>query len=205
MAHLTRYWRRNQIPIAMRNYAVIALLFLCASTSAQLRLPLKTTNEISPVLSKVIADFPHDFLHIKGELIEEQPSIINYACALTMKGMLPGIITQYGYASEHAYSWKNLLLETENFAEAKEKFKQFYTQIRRTESSIEHLEIKLAADYIEPEEFKSFNSIRFKMETVQELLKDVTVDLTLQYEMDQWTITVSVFHVEDAGNSLAGD
>jgi hypothetical protein len=97
------------------------------------------------------------------------------------------------------------LLETENFTEAKNKFKQFYTQIKKTESSIEHLEIKLAADFIEPEEFKTFNTIRFKMETMQELLKDVTVDLTLQYEMDQWKITVSVFHIEDAGNSLAGD
>jgi hypothetical protein len=188
----------------MRNYAVMALLFLCASAKAQLRLPLKSSNEISPVLSKVISDFPNDFIHIKGELIEEQPSIINYACALTMKGMQPGIITQYGYADEHAYSWKNTLLETESFTEAKNKFKQFYTQIKKTESSIEHLEIKLAADYIEPEELKTFNTIRFKMETVQELLKDVTVDLTLQYEMDQWKITISVFHIEDAGNSLAG-
>jgi hypothetical protein len=73
----------------MRNYAVIALLFLCASASAQLRLPLKTSNEISPVLSKVITDFPNDFIHIKGELLEEQPSIINYGCVITMKGMQP--------------------------------------------------------------------------------------------------------------------
>lgn len=189
----------------MRNYAVIALLFCCASVKAQFKLPLKTSNEISPVLSKVITDFPNDFIHIKGELLEEQPSIINYGCALTMKGMQPGIITQYGYADEHSYSWKNILLETESFTEAKNKFKQFYTQIKKTESSIEHLEIKLVADYIEPEEFKTFNTIRFKMETMQELLKDVTVELTLQYEMDQWKITMSVFHIEDAGNSLAGN
>jgi len=40
---------------------------------------------------------------------------------------------------------------------------------------------------------------------VQDLVKDVTVELNMEYEMDQWKITVSVFHIEDAGNSLAGD
>lgn len=189
----------------MRNYALGALLLCCVSAKAQLRLPVKITNEISPVLSKVIADYPNDFVNIKGELLEEQPSIINYACVLNMKGMQPGIISQYGYEDEHAFSWKNVLLETESFEEAKSKYKQFYNHIKKTVSSIEKLEIKLEADYIEPEEFKTFNTIRFKMETMQDLVKDVTVDLTMQYEMDKWKVIVSVYHIEDVGNSLAGD
>lgn len=184
---------------------MIALVFLCASAKAQLRLPIKTTNEISPVLEKVISDFPNDFSHITGELIDEQPQIVNYACVLRIKGMQPGIVTQYGYPDEHAYSWTNTLLETENFGEAKSKFKQFYAHIKKTVTSIEHLEIKLAADYTEPSDFKTFNTIRFKMETVQPLVKDVTVELNMEYEMDQWKITMSVFHIEDAGNSVAGN
>ena len=186
----------------MRNYTLSVLLFFCVSSHAQLKLPLKTGNDISPVLEKVISDYPNDFRNIKGDLMEEQPSMINYACLLNIKGKPPGIITQYGYADEHSYSWKNILLETDNFEEAKSKFKHFYNNIKKTVTSIEHLEIKLVADYMEPEEFKSFNTIRFKMETVQDLVKDVTVELNMQYEMDQWRITMSVFHIEDAGNSL---
>ncbi|QEC68656.1 hypothetical protein FRZ67_15565 [Panacibacter ginsenosidivorans] len=190
----------------MRNYALIALMLFCVSAKAQFKLPVvKAPNEISPVLEKVITDFPNDFSHIKGDLLEEQPSIINYACVLNMKGMQPGIISQYGYADEHAYSWKNVLLETNNFDEAKTKFKQFYNNIKKTEASIEKLEIKLAADYVEPEAFKTFNTIRFKLETMQDLVKDVTVELNMEYEMDEWKITVSVFHIEDAGNSLTNN
>ena len=187
----------------MRNYALIALMLFCVSVKAQFRLPVvKTPNEISPVLEKVITDFPNDFSNIKGDLLEEQPSIINYACLLNIKGMQPGIISQYGYAAEHAFSWNNVLLETSSFDEAKAKFKQFYANIKKTEASIEKLEIRLNADYVEPEAFKTFNTIRFKLETMQDLVKDVTVELNMEYEMDEWKITVSVFHIEDAGNSL---
>ena len=181
-------------------------MLFCVSTKAQFRLPVvKTPNEISPVLEKVITDFPNDFSNIKGDVVEEQPSIINYACLLNMKGMQPGIISQYGYADEHAYSWKNVLLETSSFDEARIKFKQFYNNIKKTEASIEKLEIRLNADYIEPEAFKPFNMIRFKLETMQDLVKDVTVELNMEYEMDEWKITVSVFHIEDADNSLTNN
>ena len=189
----------------MRNYALAAFLLCCVSVKAQFKLPIKTTNEISPVLEKVITDFPNDFANIKGELIEEQPSIINYTCLLNIKGMPPGIISQYGYEDEHAFSWKNELFESTDFTDAKSKFKQFYSNIKKTVASIEKLEIKLAADYEEPQEFKTFNTIRFKMETMQDLVKDVTVELNMQYEMDQWKITMSVFHIEDAGNSLSSN
>lgn len=189
----------------MRNVTLSVFVFCCVGAKAQLKLPLKNTNEISPVLEKVIVDYPNDFANIKGDLLEEQPSMVNYACLLNIKGMEPGIITQYGYEKEHSFSWKNVLLTTTNFDEAKNKYRQFYNNIKKTVTSIEHLEIKLVADYIEPNELKTFNTIRFKMETMQELVKDVTVELNMQYEMDQWKITVSVFHVEDAGNSLTNN
>lgn len=189
----------------MRNFTLSVLVFCCVSANAQLRLPIKTPNEISPVLEKVITDFPHDFANIRGDIIEKQPQIVNYACLLSIKGMDSGIITQYGYEKEHAFSWKNILLVTDNFNEAKSKYKQFYSNIKKTVTSIEHLEIRLVADYAEPDENKTFNTIRFKMETMQDLVKDVTVELNMEYEMDQWKITLSVFHVEDAGNSLTSN
>ena len=186
----------------MKNFALGAFMLCCVTARAQLKIPLKTANDISPVLEKVICDYPNDFANIRGALLEEQPSVINYACVLSIRGMPPGIVSQYGYEAEHAFSWKNTLLETGNFSEAKAKFKQFYNHIKKTVAAIEKLEIKLDADYVEPDEFKSFNTIRFKLETMQDLVKDVTVELNMQYEMDQWKITMSVFHIEDAGNSI---
>jgi len=179
----------------------LAFLFCCAAATAQL--PFKTTNEVSPVLSKIIHDYPNDFKNLKGEIIEEGPQTTSYACLLAIKGIeAPGIITQFGAEKDHVYSWKNEVLQTDNLKTARRLFKQYYTQIKKTNAIINNLEIKLVAHYEEPLENKSFNTIRFRLETVETAVKDVVAELNMQYEMGNWTITISLYHMEDAGNSL---
>jgi hypothetical protein len=187
----------------MRNHVLPVLVFFCISTKAQL--PFKKPNEISPVLSKVIHDYPNSFSSIKGELLEDDPQFSNYACLISIPGISePGIITQYGEEKERAFSWRNVLLETENFEEAKSKFRQYYAQARKTITVIHGIEIKLVADYTEPAEDKKFNSIRFTMQTIEEAMKDVTVELGMQYEMSGWKITLSVYHIDDTQKGLTG-
>jgi hypothetical protein len=184
-----------KIPIAMRRLLIFFPLFFCVSTKAQL--PLKDPNEISSVLSKVIHDYPNYFSNIKGDIVEESPQVVNYESLLNIKDVPHGTIVQYGDEKERVYSWKNILLETEDFQEAKKKFHLYYTQIKKTKAIINQMDIRLLADYIEPDENKQFNTIIFKLESIEPSIKDVVVDLSLQYEMSGWKMTVSLYHVED--------
>lgn len=179
----------------MRRLLIFFPLLFCASTKAQL--PFKGSNEISTVLSKVIQDYPNYFDHIKGDVVEEAPQVVNYASLVNMKDMPEGIIVQYTAEADQVYSWKNILLETENFEEAKKKFHLFYNQIKKTTAIINQMGIRLVADYTEPDESKKFNTIIFKLETIEKSVKDVVVDLSLRYEIDEWKITLSLYHVED--------
>src|SRR5437763_16898323 len=88
-------------PIAMTKTVLSS--FLLFSFSANAQLPFKISNDISPVLSKVIRDYPNNFSNIKGDVLEEDPQITNYACLLNMKDMPSGIITQYGTEKDHEY------------------------------------------------------------------------------------------------------
>lgn len=185
----------TKIPIAMRRLVFFFPVLICVSTKAQL--PFTTANEISPVLSKVICDYPKDFNNIKGDIVDESPQVTSYASLLNIKGMPDGVIIQYGAEKEHVYSWKNVLYETENFEEAKKKFHLYYAQIKKTTAIINQMSIRLVADYTEPDENKRFNTISFQLETIEESVKDVVVELNMQYEMDEWKITVSLYHVED--------
>ena len=179
----------------MRRLLIFFPLYFCISTKAQL--PLKDVNEISPVLSKVIHDYPNYFNSIKGKIVDESPQVVNYESLLNIKDMPQGIIVQYGDEREHVYSWKNVLLETEDFEEAKKKFHLYYAQIRKTKAIINQMDIRLVGDYTEPDESKQFNTIVFKLASIEPSIKDVVVDLSLQYEMSGWKITVSLYHVED--------
>jgi hypothetical protein len=179
----------------MRRLLIFFPLFFCASTKAQS--PPKDPGEIGSVLSKVIHDYPNYFSNIKGEVVDESPQVVNYTSLINIKDLPQGIIVQYGDEKEHVYSWKNVLLETEDFEEAKKKFHLYYTQIRKTKAIINQMDIRLIGDYTEPDESKQFNTIIFKLESIEPLIKDVVVDLSLQYEMSGWKITVSLYHVED--------
>jgi len=179
----------------MRRLFIFFPLFLCISTKAQL--PLKDANEIGSVLSKVIHDYPNYFNNIKGEIVDESPQVVNYESLLNIKDVPPGTVVQYGDEKERVYSWKNVLLETGDFEEARKKFRLYYTQIKKTKAIINQMDIRLVGNYIEPDENKQFNTIIFKLESIEPLIIDVVVDLSLQYEMSGWKITVSLYHVED--------
>src|SRR4030095_15988356 len=118
----------------MRRLLIFFPSFFYVSTKAQL--PPKDVNEISSVLSKVIHDYPNYFNNIKGEVVEESPQVVNYESLLNIKDMPHGIIVQYGAEKERVYSWKNVLLETEDFEEAKKKFHLYYAQIKKTTAII---------------------------------------------------------------------
>jgi hypothetical protein len=111
--------------------------------------------------------------------------------------MEPGIITQYGRNPEHQYSWSNVLLKTENYDEARRKFHLFYSDIKKTSAIIRNTLIKLNADYEEPDESKNFCNILFKVEPDVDDIKNLIVDLNMQYEMGEWKITLSLYKKED--------
>jgi hypothetical protein len=166
--------------------------FLLFSVSANAQLSFKISNDISPVLSKVIKDFPNHFSNIKGDVLEEDPQITNYVCLLNIKDMPPGVITQYGSEKDDEYSWSNVLLQTENYAEAKKKFHVFYSEIKKTSAIING-----SADYTEPDDNKKFCSVLFNVEPHKAITKNIVVDLSMQYEMSEWKITVSLYQMKD--------
>ena len=183
--------------MTMTKHVLSSLLLFSVSANAQLHVSFKISNEISPVLSKVIHDYPNYFNNIKGDVLENDPQITNYTCLLNIKDMEPGIITQYGREAEHQFSWSNVLLQTEDYNEAKRKFRLFYADIKKTSALIRNTLVKLNADYIEPDESKNFCNILFKVEPGVDDINNLIVDLNMQYEMSEWKITVSLYNKED--------
>ena len=183
--------------MTMTKHVLSSLLLFSVSANAQLHVSFKISNEISPVLSKVIHDYPNYFNNIKGDVLENDPQITNYTCLLNIKDMEPGIITQYGREAEHQFSWSNVLLQTEDYNEAKRKFRLFYADIKKTSALIRNTLVKLNADYIEPDDSKNFCNILFKVQPGVDDINNLIVDLNMQYEMSEWKITLSLYNKED--------
>jgi hypothetical protein len=71
-------------------------------------------------LEKVIADFPKEFVNLKGEVLSNNPQTVEYASLLSFKSAEQNTITQYS-GKQPVYSWQAQMLTSEEFEAAAKK------------------------------------------------------------------------------------
>lgn len=159
---------------------------------AQLHLP--AINGIGGDLKKVIQDYPSQFTHLRGEAIYEGPQSTDYACTLSIKDAEDVKITQYSATRKNVSSWQATLLTTDDFAEARKKFKALYSQVnglgvRMDDGSTYHLK----GHYEDPAEERSFCSSVFSLQSAPESMEKMKVELTMVNELLEWKVKLLVY------------
>jgi hypothetical protein len=166
-------------------FITIISLFSLSST-AQLKLPF---TGIGPDVRKVIEDYPNHFNNLLGELIAQNPQSTDYECNFKMEGAVDVSITQYSSAKNNVCSWQALMLNTESFEKAKQKFKALFNQLNNLNTKAGHLK----GNYITPTEEKRFAAVLFSFNPSDETIKKLKVELSLQYEEMEWKVRVLVY------------
>jgi len=103
----------------MKKIFILFLSCIAFAANAQLHLPF-ANNNVSAGLSTVIKDYPNHFSHIKGEVIIHDVQSTDYSCNVQVAGA-SSIVTMHGEDKEDVYSWKAVLLQTDDFEKAKAK------------------------------------------------------------------------------------
>lgn len=170
---------------------------LYTSLSAQLKFPV--ASPISADVKKVIEDYPNRFINLMGEVITEHPQSTDYRCNFKVNGAEESFITRYS-AKKEVCSWEALMLTTENFEKAKQKFKSLYNQLNNLAINIgNNKSIRLTAKYEAPAEEKKFASIVFNVEPVAEKITGLKAELSLQfYAPMEWKVKIMVYDRERA-------
>ncbi|HVM87441.1 MAG TPA: hypothetical protein VMT76_04585 [Puia sp.] len=152
------------------------------------------TNTTSATLEKVIRDYPNRFKDIKGEVIVQNPQTTEYQSRVHVPGSSSCTVTRYNSVKNDVYSWECILLQTEDFNTAKNKFREIFNQIK---NSI----IKLNGDkpyilngqYEVPSEEKKFTTVVFELLPAVGEMKKVKIDLSLQAQITEWKLSLSVY------------
>ena len=105
----------------VRFPVLFTALLISTSVFSQLRLGLP--DPFTSDLKKIIASFPDHFRAYRGSVLVSSPQLTNYTCTLGINGAEETTITTYSGKTEIA-SWQAVLLTTENFTKAKQKFKK---------------------------------------------------------------------------------
>ncbi|MBL7722938.1 MAG: hypothetical protein JNK27_02265 [Chitinophagaceae bacterium] len=182
---------------SVKTLVLLTISFLLFSPAdAQIKLPI-VSNGVGSDIKKVIEDYPNRFINLMGEVKMLNEQSTDYFCNFKVNGAEETFVTRYSAKREGVVSWQALMMTTEDFEEAKKKFRSFYNQINNLSVSVGQKSSRLKAEYKSPLEEMKFTSILFSLDPVDETAKKLKVELLLQYQAPmEWKIKILVYDRE---------
>ena len=185
-----------QMKKTVKTLVLITILsFFSISVIAQLKLPVATG--FSSDMKKVIEDYPSRFIHLMGEVKVQHEQSTEYECNLKINGAEEATIIRYSSKRDGVVSWEAVMITTDDFEDAKKKYKSYFNQLNNLGVNLGKDHFKLRGVFETPSEENKFNSVLFAIEPTAPDIKKVKVELTLQYKapMD-WQVKVLVYDKE---------
>jgi hypothetical protein len=181
-------------PVKTLTFITCAVLS-CFLSSAQLKLP--SINGLGADVKKVINDYPNRFINLMGEVASQNTQSVDYKCNFNVNGAEESYVTRYS-AKKEICSWQALMLTTENFDKAKQKFKSLYNQLNNLGVELGgNKSLHLKGKYESPTEEMKFTSILFSLDPENELASKLKVEITMEYQAPmEWKVKVLVYDRE---------
>ena len=131
-----------------------------------------------------------------GEIIAQHPQSTDYQCNFKVNGAEQSFVTRYS-AKKEVCSWEALMLTTEDFDKAKQKYKSLYNQIQNLVIRFGQSSYKVKGDYESPAEEKKFTAVLFTFEPLHETGGKLKIELTMQYiEPMEWKVKLLIYDKE---------
>ncbi|MBI5858378.1 MAG: hypothetical protein HZB42_12110 [Sphingobacteriales bacterium] len=161
---------------------------------AQLKLPV--IDGIANDIKKVVNDYPNQFINLMGDKIVENAQSTEYISVFNANGAEETTVTKYS-ANKNMCSWQALMLTTESFEKAKQKFRSLFNQLNNLSIRIGHENSRLKGEYKQPEEKKKFTFVVFSPEPENESTKRLKIEILIQaLEPMEWKVKVMVYDRE---------
>lgn len=173
---------------------VLLTTFFISSTSVNAQLKLPVASALASDVKKIIKEYPNHFTALKGEMVAEHPQSTDYRCTLKVSGEEESFITRYSSKKE-IYSWQALLLTTESFDKAKQKFRSLYNQLNNLSVQADGLgTLHLKGKYETPDEENKFTSVLFTDENQADETDKLVMELSLQFQIPmEWKVKLMVY------------
>ena len=175
------------------------VLFLYGSLQSQTG--LIPGGSIINDIKKVIEDYPSGFANISGVLIVQNPQSAEYECNFKVSNAEKSTITIYSSNKKRICSWQALMLSTDDFIDAKKKYKLIYGQlINQAVNFNGSNNFQLKGSFQEPKEENKFTVSVLTLQPDKENTIKLRIEVSLQYEMMEWKLRVLVYDKEKEDN-----
>src|SRR5689334_6367243 len=184
---------------SVKTLAIITCcLWLSNISSAQLKL---STSSIGNDLKKVISDYPSRFRNLMGDIITENPQSTDYRCNIKIDGAEESFFTKYS-AKKDVCSWEAVMLTTESFDKAKQKFRSLFNQLNNLSVNIPDAgNIHLKGKYESPATEKKFTSIVLNINPENGSYAKLKVGILMEFQAPmEWKVKIQLYDQEREDN-----
>jgi len=182
----------------------LTLLLLAFSLSAQSQFKLPSLNPANNAfkadIQKVIEDYPHQFASLRGKVIEKNPQSVEYASLVKPQGAQESSIMRYSSNKKEVYTWQAVMLATEDFETATQKYKSIFSQLKGMNVKYVVDQYTLVGKYEAPEESKKFVVSTLTIDGPPSPLQKLKVEVTMQFEFPEWKVKVLLYEKEREDN-----
>ena len=156
------------------------------------------TNQTNSTLQKVINDYPNHFRNIKGKVLVENPQTTDYASIIQIPGSVNTVITKYSSNDNEIYSWKCVMLESEDFETVSKKYSEIFNQVKNSIIKLDdNKPFILNGTYEDPTEEKRYTASAFTLVPASGYFKKIKIELTLEYLITEWKVSLLVYDQEE--------
>ena len=178
----------------------VVCFFLSTHSRSQSSLKLPTTSPLPGDIKILVADYPSRFSNVIGDEIAKNPQSTDYNCSVKITGAENSVITLYSSATGSKCSWAGEMLVTENFDEAKKKYKTLYTQLNNIQVTDAAGSFHFKGKYDEPTEAKKFAGSVLSPDKTVPGFTMLRMEVSLQYELLEWKVKILLYDKEREDN-----
>lgn len=181
----------------MKKLCSIFVLLITMQLSAQNKIAgLKISSSIKPDIEKVAGDFYDHFDHIKGEVISETISTIEYASKVLPFGASESSITQIKSVHNN-FNWQANMFTSEDYKKAAEKYKQIYNELNGASYNMHENRLwKFKGSYDSPDDNRAFASSLLEPDKSEQYIKKLKIEVALSYSFPEWSVKVLIYEKE---------
>ncbi len=150
---------------------------------------------LTDAISRVISEEPTRLLRLRGELLANNPEVVDYESLLQLTGSDRCYVSVFNTPGDTTACWKAEYPDLEDFPAAKKAFRGLYESLRTARITRLHpgTVYRLSGDFLEADETKQTNSIEFTLDPAGEDFQKIRVQILLTYVMPEWHLSVQVY------------
>jgi virulence-associated protein VapD len=172
---------------------LLAAMALSLSVHAQSKQDRTSSPGFIKAVETILSDFPYNYRHITGELVDATGDWQQFASTVTLPGAESCMIGHYHSELDTTASWQALMFRGETFNQAASAYKQLYRQLKQCRlKMVDGSMYFLEGEYEEATEEMDFITSDLTIQTADERFREFKIQLELLYKMDEWVININM-------------